>query len=439
MNILSVDFGTSSVKMAVLDQDLKIISDTKVEYQYQVIDEYKVQIDAEIIFSAFLKGIKQLGDYAGKIDVVVPCNLSPSLVAMDKEGNPLYPIILQLDKRSYKQSKYIVKTITKENFINITGNLPFAGGISCTSILWIKDNFPEVYKNTYKFGHFNTFFHYQLVGKWVIDPSNASFTGLYETVKGSGWSSLLCNSLDIDIDKLPDIVPSMSVTGYLSKKAAEVTGLREGIPIIMGANDTTSAVYGAGAINRGDILNISGSSEIIALITDKPIANEKYCLRVSMETGKWIYQKMTVGGFALEWFRKEFYREMNKGVFYNEYLQGLLQNSTGTSGVRFIPYLAGDRHSLIKKKGAFSGLVLDTSREDMLLSLLEGIYEPLSDMLNICKGQMELNTKILWTGGMVSDAYFQFKKKIFKGFELTIKKECSTLGNAKVAINVLSK
>jgi len=207
----------------------------------------------------------------------------------------------------------------------------------------------------------------------------------------------------------------------------------------MGANDTTSAVYGAGAVNKGDILNISGSSEILALITDKPVANEKYCLRTSMESGKWIYQKVAIGGFALEWFRNEFYREMDRDAFYNEYLQNLLQKSTATSSVRFIPYLAGDRHSLIKKRGAFSGLVLDTTREDMLISLLLGIHDPMLDMLDICKKQMKLNPNILWSGGMVSDAYLQFKKRIFKGFELIIKRECSTLGNAKVAINVLSK
>jgi len=51
----------------------------------------------------------------------------------------------------------------------------------------------------------------------------------------------------------------MGVAGPLSREAAALTGLREGIPIVMGANDTTSADYGAGAVNNGDILNISGS------------------------------------------------------------------------------------------------------------------------------------------------------------------------------------
>ncbi|MDK2878025.1 MAG: xylulokinase [Thermoanaerobacteraceae bacterium] len=437
MNILSIDFGTSSIKMAVLNDKTEINCSTKVEYDYEVIDKHKIQIDADIVFGAFLKGLKNLGDFVKKIDVVVPCVFSPVLIAMDKDGKPLYPAIIHLDRRSYPQSRFALKAVGKRNFLNINGNLPFPGGISCTSILWIKDNLPEIYQKTYKFGHMNTFFHRRMVGKWLIDPSNASFTGLYETLKlQGGWSETICNALGIDINKLPEITQSMSIAGTLSREAAALTGLREGIPVVMGANDTTSAAYGAGAINTGDILNISGSNEIITVTTDNPQPHEKYYIRTSMESGKWLYLAITVGGFALEWFRKEFYREMDKKYFYEVYLQEFVRKHTYTD-VKFKPYLAGDRHSLVKKKGAFTGLTFDSTREDFLLSLLIGTYEPVFNTINICKKQMKLNPNIFWTGGMVSEAYLQFKKKIFKGFDFNMKKECSTIGNAKVAIKLL--
>jgi len=57
----------------------------------------------------------------------------------------------------------------------------------------------------------------------------------------------------------------------------------------MGSNDTSSAAYGVGAVNPGDILNISGSSEIITVTTDKPVPNEHYYIRTSMEADKWLY------------------------------------------------------------------------------------------------------------------------------------------------------
>jgi len=438
--VLSIDFGTSSVKMGVFNEEGEVLADTKVEYDFEVIDKLKIQIDAEIMFKAFLEGMKRLEEYSKKIDVVVP-DVALSLIAMDKDGNPVYPIILHLDRRSYAQSEFVLNTVGKEKLMEINGNLPFPGGITCTSILWIKDNLPEIYKRTYKFGHFNTFFLKRMVGKFLIDPSNASLTGLYETVKAREWSKEICEGLSIDLGKLPDIVPSMSIAGYLTEEAARLTGLREGIPVIVGANDTSSASYGAGAVERGDILNVSGSNEIIHVTTDRPVPNEKYYLRCSVEPGKWLYLAITVGGTAVEWFRKEFYREMSEEEFYSKYLPEFFEKYSKEDVLniseKFEPHLAGDRHSLLKKTASFSGLTFDSTRESLLLSLFIGIHEPVFNTINVCKSQMNLNPCIFWTGGMVSDSYLKFKRNILREFDFKVRKDCSLIGNVKIASKVL--
>ena len=438
MKILSADFGTSSVKMAVLNEKEEILAEAKGEYEYQVINKQNIQIDPEIVYAAFLKCCKSFEKHLGEIEFFVPCVMAPVFVPMDREGNALHPAILHLDRRSYVQSRFALKTVGKKTFMGISGNLPFAGGISCTSMLWYKDNMPELYKRTYKLGHFNTFLHRKLVGKFLIDPSNASFSGLYETLKMGGWSETICGGLGIDRNLLPDITPSISIAGYLSKEAAAAMGVKAGIPVAMGANDTTSAAYGAGAVNNGDILNISGSSEIITVTTDAPVPHEKYYIRSSMEPGKWLYLAITVGGFALDWFRKEFYSEMGKKDFFDRYLNEFVETRTRTH-VKFLPHLAGDRHSLVKKKGAFTGLTFESTREDFLLALLIGIYDPVFTAIRVAKKQMKLNPNIFWTGGLVSGAYQDFKRRIFKGFDFILKRECSTLGNFKAAMRLLKK
>ena len=438
MKILSIDFGTSSVKMAVLNEKEDILAEAKEEYAYQVIDKHKIQIDPDIMYAAFLKGLGGFREHLADIELVVPCVFAPVFIPLDRDGNALHPAIIHLDRRSYVQSRFALKAVGKKDFLGISGNLPFAGGISCTSMLWYKDNLPELYRRTWKLGHMNTYLQRRLVGKWLIDPSNASFTGLYETLAMGGWSEKICSALGIDRGLLPDITPSISVAGKLTREAAAATGLREGIPVAMGANDTTSAAYGSGAINNGDILNISGSNEIITVTTDAPVPHEKYYIRSSMEPGKWLYLAITVGGFALEWFRKEFYSEMEKKRFYGTFLSEFVREHTHTD-VKFKPYLAGDRHSLVKKKGAFTGLTFESTREDLLLGLLIGTFEPVFNTINILKKRMKLNPHIFWTGGMVGDAYQDFKRRIFKGFDFNMKRECSTLGNLKVALKLMNR
>ncbi|MDR0877873.1 MAG: hypothetical protein LBN21_07450 [Treponema sp.] len=440
MNILCADFGTSSVKIAIINESKKTLAEAKGEYAYDVINRQNIQIDPEKIYGSFLKALKGKGiqDHLKNIDMFAFCVCSPVFIPMAKDGAALYPAILHLDRRSYVQSKFVLDHVGKKDFMAITGNLPFAGGISCTSMLWYKDNFPELYKKTHKLGHLNTFLIKRLVNKFLIEPSNASFSGLYETLTMKGWSEKIYGALGIDKNLLPDIVPSLSIAGKLTKEAAAATGIKEGIPVAMGTNDTTSAAFGAGAVNIGDILNISGSSEIITVTTDAPVPNEKYYIRTSMEPGKWLYLAITVGGFALDWFREQFYSEMEKKAFFNHYLPDFLATHTSTDVV-FKPYLAGDRHSLKKKKGSFNNLTFDSTREDMLLALLIGTYEPIFNMIRVVKKQMPLNPDIFWTGGMVSDAYQDFKCRVFKGFTFNMKRECSIAGCFAAAQRLLKK
>lgn len=436
MRILSADFGTSSVKLSILDEELAILQAHKKEYTYQV-DGSKVQIDPGVVFQAFVDGISLFGDALHTIDVLSICVLCPSLIAMDREGNPLYPAIIHLDRRSSSQSRSALRKVGKKRFLAISGNLPFPGGISLTSIMWIKQHHPSLYEKTFCFGHLNTYLHRLFTDRFVIDPTNASFTGLYETLSWGGWSEQLCCELGIDCAKLPRIVFSDEVVGTLTGHAASLTGLRSGIPVVMGSNDTSHAALGAGAVENGSILNVSGSNEIITITTDRPIPHEKVYLRTHAVRGRWLVLAITLGGGALEWFRREFYREMEKIEFYEQYLPEFVTGRFRETDVRFSPHLAGDRHSISQKKAAFRGITLESTREDLLAALLTGIFEPIHLVLDIYGKQVSLRREVVLTGGMVNPAYLEFKRRQFREFTFRRVSECSTLGNGKMALLAL--
>ena len=92
MYILSADFGTSSLKMAILDKNTKIIETTKVEYQFHAFNQDWVEIDVNQVFGAMVTGINNLSKYKKDIDVIAYDTFSPSMVFMDNEGEALYPI-----------------------------------------------------------------------------------------------------------------------------------------------------------------------------------------------------------------------------------------------------------------------------------------------------------------------------------------------------------
>ena len=195
----------------------------------------------------------------------------------------------------------------------------------------------------------------------------------------------------------------------------------------MGSNDTSSAAVGAGVLKNGQILNISGSSEILTICLEKPIANEKYYLRTHPLPNRWLMFDITTGGFALEWFRSQFCREMNEKDFYQVYLRKILKKKRKCR-VKFNPHLAGDRTSLRQKTASFSGLTLSTTRDDCLYSLMEGTVGRMRKTLSKMAKLIKLDKTIYLAGGGANKALMDYKKRIFPDFNLVVKENCSLQG-----------
>ena len=213
--ILAIDVGTQSLRACILDSELSVLERQQVPYTPQVISRDKVEIDAEILWDALVAACSKL-KLKSRVSVVTFSTLCPSLIAMDAAGRPQRPIILHLDRRSYRQAQWALRKVGEETFLNIAGNLPVPGGISVTSLLWIRDHEPEIYaKKGMRFGHAVTFFLKRLTDRFLIDPSNASFTGLYDTVGYGDWDQRLYGPLEIERDKLPEVLMSTAVAGEL--------------------------------------------------------------------------------------------------------------------------------------------------------------------------------------------------------------------------------
>lgn len=439
MHILSVDFGTSSVKLSVVDDQLNILDSAKVSYQIRVTNGDWIELDGDVVFDAMLEGIRKLSKYADSIELIGFDTFSPSMTFMALDGNALHPILTHLDRRSKEQTQEILRVMGKEKFQSITGIQPFTGGASITSALWMKEKRPDVFVPACKIGHLNTYIYKRLTGVFATDPTNASMTGMYNTVTGAGWSEEICNTFGIPMKKLPPIYEAGSVLGGLKPEVANKCGLRAWIPVALGGNDAATAQVGAGNTSSGEILNISGSSEMVSILSDTPMVNDKYYLRCSATPGLWQIFAITASGFAIDWFREEFYKDMDARTFFDKEMPDVIANNLNTTEVGFLPYIAGDRQSLEPKRGAFTGLTLQATRKDFLAAIFLGIHEPIKQTIALADEFLKLNKTIKLTGGMVDDAFLSIKHKLFPGYDFKVKPDCPVLGNVILALKGLKR
>jgi xylulokinase len=430
--ILSIDIGTTSMKLGVYSQGLERFALSESAYALDTPDPFTVQIDPELWWRGFLEALKKLDYPLSKIEILTLSVNSPGFSAMDREGKPLLPSFLHLDRRAYPQAKRILKTIGEDVLLKITGNIPNPGASSAANILWIRDHYPEIDKKVYMYGHTNTFFGKRLTGEFGVDPSNICMSNLFNSIKGEGYDSSIAKDLGIDLGKLPLVLQSYEKVGSLNRETASMTSLTQGIPVLMGANDATCAAYSAHMVHHGDIMDVTGTTEMVVVCMDKPLASSKYNLKNHVVPDRWNAMfALNTGGKAIEWAYTQFFRDMDENYFYErlipQVVAGDRKNIPG-----FSPYLTGDRYSLRSKTASFTRITLNTTREDMLLAVIHGVVSKVKDFLTLMEENVELSKTVNVTGGG-AEVLLACKEKMIQGYTFRKVESGSLLGTARMA------
>jgi len=443
--ILAVDIGTTGMKMGVFetnDRSFETVRQFSQEYDVNICnDGLSGDIEQDKWKKAFIAGCKAMEDVIPDVEVISLSGTTPGLTAMDKDGEALYPAILMLDQRSRKQARFIIDTIGMESLLQTTANMPVAGGCSLASILWIRDNCPEVFKKTHKFGHSNTYIAHWLTGAFAIDPSSASLTALYNTVSNDlTWNEEIASAFDLSLGRLPKIIPAYESAGRVKNALAQELGLRKEPHVLIGGNDAVLAAYSVGIEAPGEIINVNGTCEITLVCLDKCLVSPNYNIRAHVLPDRWLtLHVMNAGGKALDWFRQLFCSEMEVERFYDQFLPQAVDSWLDReSGITYVPYLMGSRYSLDPLKAQLSGLTQQTTREEILAAVVRGLCEYQKSHLDQIEENIALQNVIHVTGGATNPALIRAKSRWMRDAEYVHEKQSSMKGAAMLGLKYIS-
>ncbi len=397
MIILGIDVGSSSVKAGIL-RNGRIIGQVSRSPFSTKYDGVRAEVNADAVLRAIAVGIEAARTRAKSVDLIALSVMAPSWLAMDKRGRALTPIVTHQDRRSVEIAREIERRVGKKRHLHLAGNRPFPGGISSTTCAWFLQNEKSLMHRADLVGHLSTLLLRQLTGARATDPSNASFMGLYRTLTLGGWSDELCDAIGLSKRLLPDVLESNAIAGRVTNKAAREFRLTEGTPVVTGTMDTSAALLLIGA-KPGQLLNVSGSTDVLALCTGNPKPHERLLTRAVGVGQRWMsVSTLAAAGSAIMWAKDQLFPDMTKEKFFT--LVEKLAHSRRETGVRFDPYLAGERTSIEQKQAAFRGLTLATTRQEMLKAVIESLAAASAariDLLREVNGQM--NHHVVTSGG----------------------------------------
>lgn len=396
--ILGIDIGSSSVKAGVLRGDKVVGRIARRSFQTQY-DGVRAEVKPQDIVDAIRRAVGDLGAAAKRADVIGLSVMSPAWVAMDKSGKPITPIVTHQDRRSVELAREIERRVGKAQHLRLAGNRPFPGSISSTTFGWYAHHERSRMRRADLFGHLNTFIHRRLTDARVIDPSNASFTGLYETATLRGWSDALCAAAGVSRTLLPEVLDANRIAGYVTRAGARRFGVTQGAPVLVGLIDTSSAMLLAGAA-RGQLMNSCGSTDVLAVCTHKPKPHEGLLTRALGVGRAWMsVGTIAASGSTLNWCRETFFQDCTDAQFWRRVATAA--PSDADPGVQFEPHLAGERTSIEQRRGMISGLTLATNRDDILAALINALAKASAERLPLLRSRgVPLKRDVVITGGV---------------------------------------
>lgn len=446
--LLGIDVGTTGCKTELVDVGGTSVARAYREYPLVFPKAGWIETDPE---NAWWKStVDTIREVLAKSKVKseriagVSISCTNALLPVDKNGTPLRGAVMQLDKRTIQQAKWINETMGEE-VVRVNGNRASASGTSAPIILWIKENEPQVFDKTYKFLWPGGFIIHRLTGEFTMEWSRASWTNLFETGGSKTWSTQLCQRMEIPVEKLPSLYPSWEVVGEVTEKAAKFTGLSKGTPVVGGMADTPAAAVGSRVVVPGRSLYVLGTVGRPSVVLKEPVFDSRFVNCCHAVPDYWFSLGATdASGLSIKWFRDLFgQQEVSMGKKLNKSPFKLLddqamQSPPGANGIIYLPYLTGERSPIWDPyaKGVFFGLSASHKRGDIIRAVLEGVAYSFLDNLNIYENELGIQVReVLFSGGGANSKIWPqiFADMCGKPVHIVKVKESEAIGNAILA------
>lgn len=330
--ILSLDFGTSSVKAGLIDETGTLLwSDQQVFPQVPNYENWETNqwlYSLEKLFAVLGRNIAD-----GEIphpDAVVVSGNGPTLVALGEN----YP-----DRRL---SSWPVLLWMTAPDLRIGGEQSFY----LPKVNWLKHHNPGFLAKTRRFISGPEYISWLLSGEEVSITPHDGFTGFL-------WNDAGLAAYGLSPDLFPPFVEVGASVGKIDRRGADMSWLKEGTPLFAGGSDFLMSLLGTGVIEPGLTCDRAGTSEGINYCSDREVLSPELRTLPHIISGYYnVAGILSSTGRMFEWFRSFSHQ---REISYMEMMKRIDAADGGQSAPWFFPSMHRDS-SWDFKGGIFTGL-----------------------------------------------------------------------------------
>jgi xylulokinase len=387
MWFLGMDIGTGGTRAVVVDGDGKLISGASSEHApFKTAHPGWAEQDPEDWWRAAQEAIRgALAAAPEPRQPIAAIGLTGQMhgaVMLDENGAVLRPSLIWCDTRTQPECDWLTEKIGYERLIELTCN-PALPNFTVTKLLWVRTHQPEIFARIRHIMCPKDYVRYRLTGEFAIDVQEASGTLLLD-VTHRRWSKEVAEAAGIDEAWLPKVYESPEVCARISEKAAGLTGLKAGTPVVAGAGDQGAGAVGMGILQPGSVSATIGTSGVVFAATAAPTKDPKGRLHTFCHAVPGLWHVMGVtqsAGLSLRWLKETFFA----GANYDELTAAAAKIAAGSEGLLWAPYLMGERtpHLDPTVRAAFAGIAATHTSAHFVRAVLEGVAYSLKDTFTL--------------------------------------------------------
>ena len=424
MNLISIDLGSTNVKVMAYDTNFRRLWSGSRGVQYQRDGKF-VEFDAEAYYNDLAAMLKELSQAVEGPFVISLTGQAESLVILDRNMKPMMNAISWMDERSQEECAYISTLVTNEECYRVTGQGAVLPTWPATKILWLKKHCPEIYDNAHKYVLIKDYIAYRLSGKLFCECSIATFSFYFDIHNRCYWQKML-DIIGVQESQLPELIEPGTDLGELCEEAAKLTGLQA--TVNTGTLDHFAGMIGTGNIKPGTVTESTGTVMAMSVLAQLPISQEETAaLHYGPFPGSYVFLPVCEsGGVSLGWFKDKFlpdasFDDINRVLAERGFAQELL----------FLPYVNGTNAPEFDTdaSGLFVGLKTRHDAYDLAGAVMEGVALLLDRTLESLHPRP---TSIISTGGGAKSPLWLQLKADITGIEVRVPadKEAALLGAA---------
>ncbi len=366
--VLGVDLGTSSVKIAVFSMELECTFITKEPY-----NKTGDTPTADEWWASFLRTLGNVSQHCplGYVSAVSFAGYN-ALVGVDENLDAVTPVVTYYNNEPLQYIKTRYGSGDARFVFLKSGNPLFSNGLTAPQLVWLQRD-RQMYLRCRKFLYSSGFIAARLTGRCVVDRTRASQSLLINPFcDTTRWNDELCGFFHVEQTKLPEILEPWDIAGGVTGQASRITGLKEGVPVVIGAVDSTCAAFGAGLCRPGRLLDIGGSAGGLLSLSDRASPIEDVITTSYLLPGLWVRSgALSAASRLFLWF----IRNMAPQWDYKEFIRRVGRAEPFCGGLQFLPYVSGARHPYYSPntKGHFVNLAMEHTIDDMARAVVEGV------------------------------------------------------------------